>query len=142
MVGLREELDRSDDHLEVIFLVEQVVDDLWYFLDLAQLLGDILNAQHLTVLVELLLLPSDTQVEPVGLLVKRNQEDHGAFVLLLHLQQISNKHPIAVYVHSELLLRHEVDLVAGVFVEEGVSIAQVAALQHRQVFFCGSLDGF
>lgn len=72
LICLREELNRSDNHLEIVFLIEQVVDHLRYFLDLPQLLADVLNAQHLTVLAELLLLTFNAKIKSVGLLEESN----------------------------------------------------------------------
>lgn len=122
LVGFGQELERNDDHLQVVLLPKQILQYFGHFSDLAQFLVDILDGQHLTILCQFLLLSLDAQIEPVGLLMQGDQKYHGALILLLHLQQVGNESPVAVDVDSELFLGHEVDLVGGVLVEEGVGV--------------------
>ena len=68
-----------------------------------------------------------------------DQEDHGAFVLLLNFEEVSDELPVAVDVDSKLPLRHKEDLVAGVLVEESISETQVLALtEQKQIILSGS----
>lgn len=62
------------------------------------------------------------------MLVDGDQEDHGAFELLLDFQQVRDQFPVAVDIDSKFLVSEVVYLVAGVLIEEGVGVTDVLAL--------------
>ncbi len=93
-------------------------------LELANHLVDELDRELLDVDGYFLLTMSHTEVELIGLLVNGNQKQHALLILPVDPQQVRNQLPVAVNVHSEVLLLtldQVVNFRARVFIGETVS---------------------
>ncbi len=139
------ELERHDDKFEEFLIGDNIFNNFRNIFNLQQFIRNELNRQELNILTQLFLpelqrlilitvllkleplltcggIPHP-QIELVYSFINSDQEDHHRLIPLLHLHMVRYPLPIAVNVHSELLLSQVVYFVTWILVLECVRIS-------------------